>query len=323
MSTTDAARASELPHEAGSLSEILAATHLFVVKIESITASPWEPGPDGLEQQTAWMNLRLEHVLKGRLNLAPGATFTLAAPRRRENALMVSDYHGFWSHAEVAAGQERLVIAGGSGGDPAALMLEPSIRDLPDGALAGDVVAALALERSQAGDLAEGGAKAEAAALVDLSEVDRERARCHGLLGRYLWVRLDPVYAAHEMAIRSAALDIALAADTTPELRAAMVEGLFAATSALPPEPARRAALAGPLFRLLQLPANAISRDRLVQVVLFALVFGQGAQAGQGNEPISAAATIPDEAERSQVIAVLSAMSGERPSALAAWLRQA
>jgi len=303
-----------LPHEPGSNSELLAATHLFVVRVSGAAATPWERGADGLEHQTLRLDLRLGRVLKGRVARALGANFTVVAPREREDAATVSDYHGFWSHAEVEAGEERLVIAEGTGDDPATLMLEPAIRKMADAALVADVIAAQGLEQRYAAALAAGGGEASRAAEAALAQVDHGRAQCQGPLGRYLWARLSPVYAADEAAIRERVLTVALAKDTTPELRAAMVEGLFTATLDLAPEPERRIAVAGPLFRLLELPPGAISRDRLVQAVLFGLVFGTD------HEPISATATVPDARERASVIAALSGMSGDRPMALAHWL---
>jgi len=39
-----------------------------------------------------------------------GCWVDVEAPRKREGAGTVGDYHGFWSHAEVKAGDERLQV---------------------------------------------------------------------------------------------------------------------------------------------------------------------------------------------------------------------
>src|SRR5262245_15832767 len=128
-----------LPHEPGSSAEPLAATHLFTAELLSTSDDPWVRAADGYEHRRLRLGLSLMARLKGRLRLLPGEEFGTEVPHRRENALVVSEYHGFWSHADVVVGGRYLVVAAGDGDDPAALMQEPDIKALLDAALAADV----------------------------------------------------------------------------------------------------------------------------------------------------------------------------------------
>ncbi|MFI5382413.1 MAG: hypothetical protein ACHRHE_24210, partial [Tepidisphaerales bacterium] len=86
-----------LPHEPESSSELLAATHLFTVEILQQSATPWAGAADNLQHRTLSLKLRLLELFKGNVQLKPGDAFDLNVAQRREDALTVSDYHGFWS----------------------------------------------------------------------------------------------------------------------------------------------------------------------------------------------------------------------------------
>src|SRR6185436_11872770 len=116
----------ELPHEADSPAEILAATHLFVVETIGIDrVEPWAEGPDGLQHRYLRLELRLQVPLKGKLAVPPGDKFFVPIEQTREDdGGSVSDYRGFWSHTMVEKGTRYLVMAKGDSVYAAVLMVE-------------------------------------------------------------------------------------------------------------------------------------------------------------------------------------------------------
>src|SRR5881394_2814029 len=74
-----------LPHEAGSPSEVLSASHLFSVEVITLQETPWAMGADGLQHRNLNMDMRLLDVQKGKIDLAPQKNFQLRVDQRRED----------------------------------------------------------------------------------------------------------------------------------------------------------------------------------------------------------------------------------------------
>jgi hypothetical protein len=317
MSTPDSKLQTMLPHESGSAAELLAATHIFEIRATAVQTSEWKRGADGLEHRELIAHLVLGPVLKGDIGLTPGREFILRAPQAREGALTVSDWHGFWSQTELHAGESRIALAESSGSDPAELLVEPAVRELADPALAVDYHAAARLERQYASPLRGDRTAAGSAALALLKQVADGRARYGGALGRYVWARIAPVYAPHQAALQPAVIAIALAPDTSAELRLALVAGLDQETLDQDATPAQRAQLLGSLLRLLLLPQARPMREWLVQTVLHGQVFAEH------GTTIAATRVVPDANVRRQLTAAISDLPEPRAQELARWLETA
>jgi hypothetical protein len=93
-----------LPCEPGSAAELLAATYVFLVEIVSLEATPWALGEDRLEHRRVRLDARVLEVWKGHLDGERGATFPWEVEQEREGEMVVSDYHGMWSHEELVPG---------------------------------------------------------------------------------------------------------------------------------------------------------------------------------------------------------------------------
>jgi hypothetical protein len=297
----------QLPLEPESSSELLAASHLFIVEVLEQSATPWARGADGLEHRVLSIKLRLLEPLKGELQLGAGDAFNLKVAQRRENALDESDYRGFWSHGETKPGERYLVMAKRPDSkDPAVIMQEPSIQSLSPVALVADVKAALAAEQQF------GPAFNDPVAL--LTALHEKRAGTRGSFARYVWARVAPKFAANEDAVRGAALWVIRAKDAHVEIRESLVGSLFEATLALDPTPERTLALLKPYLALLRQPDAAPLHDRLVQVPIHNLIFREG------QAPPAVEAVVPDAAARAAMQATVSRFNSDRAKAVAAWL---
>jgi len=314
MSTSESTLQIVLPHEPGSTAELLAATHIFEIRPTAVETTQWKRGSDGLEHRELIAHLLLGPVFKGDVGLTPGGEFILRAPQVREDALTVSDWHGFWSQTELHVGESRIALAESPGSNPAELLLEPAIRELADATLGVDFTAAAQLESQYARKLRADDAAAGSAALALLKQVADGRARYGGALGRYVWARIAPIYASNEATLQPAVLGIALAADTTSGLRLAMVMGLDQQLLNHESTPAQHAQLLGSLLRLLLLPQARPMREWLVQTVLPGQVFGEH------GATVAAARIVPDAAERRRLTAAISAMPEQRAQDLVRWL---
>jgi hypothetical protein len=301
-----------LPFEPDSRAEVLSATHLFTVEVVTESATPWAAGGDGLEHRLLHLGMRLLAGLKGSLGVRLGEAFDLDVEQRRENALMTSDYHGFWSHEEPKQGARYLVIAQGTGDAPAALLQEPAIRALLDAALAADVEAARAAEAKLGHAPSDAARRKGARDLLDLARDQRSARR--GLFGRYIWARVAPIYPGAEDTLLPAALAALQPKDATIELRDALIYGLYDAVLALGPTPERAVKLARPLLGLLLQPEAAPLLDRMLQVPIYNLVFRPGAA------PLPVATVVPDPADRARMKAIADGFRSQRAHEIRDWL---
>lgn len=309
--------APELPHVPGSSSELLAASHVALVTLTAVGDAPWRPSNDGLEHRQLPLVLRLDRTIKGRLLQPPSTTIQVAVPQRREPGMMVSDFHGFWSHQTPVAGASHLLVAQGASSDLAQLVQEPAISALVDPGLAADADGATALDRQYAAALQPGlpPAGRAAAGVQLLRQVNDHRSRCHGLLGRYVLARIEPLFALNEQAFTNALLFIALQSDTDPSLRESLVYGAYAEMLQLGLTAERRRLLLRPLFELLLVPTAAPMIDRLLQVPIHNLLFEPEPA------PLRVDEVLADASLRARLETVIGGQTGEKARKVGAWVK--
>ena len=310
-----------LPFEPGSLAELLSSSHLFTVEILSAQPTPWATGADGLEHRSIALSLRTLALLKGRLTVPAGETFSVTVPQRRENALVGSDYHGLWSHAspEPAPGVKYLVVATAADAAPAApssLLLEPACKMLHPADLASDVALAEQGEQHFQGALRAGGADAELnAASALLHFAGGQAAAAREPFSRYLWERIQPSVLRHAPGVRPALLTLLSGPATSPALRLTLLVGLERVLPDVQASDPRFLRDAGhTLATLLLEPAAKETHQRILTVSLFHLVFPD-----EVNAQVAAADVLPDAAERGRVADVLRASRDARAQKLLAW----
>ncbi|HMC10394.1 MAG TPA: hypothetical protein VKH44_03855 [Pirellulaceae bacterium] len=308
--------AAALPHEPASSAEILAASHIFVVEMVSQTATEWaRPTEDALQQRRLVMKIRLVESLKGMLKAKHGEVVEVNVEQAREDKFTVSDFHGFWSHTELKTGTKYLVLAEGQSEDLAVLMQEPAIKAVLDGALASDVKAATAAEQQFGPSLTgNDAARRRDAALQMLALAKEQRAKLHGLFGRYLWARVGPVYRDALDALLPPALEIVQARDATLQLREALIYGLYDTFLSIAPMPPKSLELLRPLLGLLTQPEAAPLGDRLIQVPIYNLIFRPG------KTPPSAASVLPDPAARTRILDALGTHKSAKAAEVRSWL---
>lgn len=281
-----------------------------------MTPTPWVREPDGLERRSLSLRFRLLHNLKGRLRVAPGSVFEIKVPQERENALTVSDYHGFWSHNEPRQGQHYLVVSNGSGEDPAPLLEEPAIQDLADARLANDVRLADAAEERWGSALRpETPAHQRRRAAAELLQYAYEnRAAAQRLFAGYVWARVRHVYATAPEALSTQVFAIVSAADASIPLRQALINGSYEELIARRPAPEDVRKMLRVLLGLLQQKEAAPLFDRLLQSQIYNLLFQFG---GAEARP---ADVVPDAADRAHMIAVIGRFTSQRAGEVRKWL---
>jgi hypothetical protein len=304
-----------LPLELGSPALILSASHLFVIEVVKMSATPWAAGGDGLEHRSLHLDLRLVENLKGVL-ARNGDAVSVDLPQRRESALMVSDYHGFWSHTDVEKGASYLVAADGGGGGLQELLREPSIQALYPAALAADVRLAITAERQFGSTLrsAAGGGDRLTAARGLLKFTHERRTAVHELFSQYMWVRISPVYRVAEESIEPAVLEMIETSDSAIPLREALVYGAYDEVLSLGPTPPRSGRLLRALLELLLQPQASAMFDRMLQAPIYNLAFQPG------RPPLPAGDVITSAADRNRMAAVAAGLPSARAKAVAAWL---
>lgn len=306
-----------LPHEPGSSSEILAATHVFLVEVEAMTASPWAVEADGLEHRNLNLTLRLVDLYKGNLDVEKGKTFPATVPQARESEFVVSDYHGIWSHESPEPKTRYLVVAEGQTRAPAALLTEETVKRLLPGDRAGDLPLAIAAEaafvagkKSGTGDAAE-----LAAARALLEHADDVRAKAQDVYGRYLVARLRPVFLSSNDRPVTPLLDLVTDDDATLPLRTELSDGLYELTLALEPNPdLSRKVVRGLLTLLLDDAAKSL-RPRLVNAQLHSLVFDP-----EDHPKLRGDDVVKSASEREKLTKILGEVRSDRANKLAAWL---
>jgi hypothetical protein len=318
------AQPASLPHEPASTSELLSATHLFTVTLDSVKPTPWKLEADGLEHRRLSISAKLLQIFKGALAQPPGATFSVDLAQRRESEGSVSDYMGLWSHArpEPDVRVSYLLVsraATGAPADAAALMQEGACKAVLPASRSADVTAAQQGERvyeeARREQRAAQRPEPEAAAARALLAFARQHAAALGEpFARYVWARVQPSV----VGAKARPLDELLAAATAPgsgfALRFEIVAGLDRVVSALAgdPEVVRRIARAH--AALLADDTVRQIHPRLVDVSLYNLIFAGDARRFPARE------VFPDASERARLAKLLGAFSSDRARKLASWL---
>jgi hypothetical protein len=309
------AAGAELPVEASSTSEILAATHLFSVRLKAVSPRPWIAGADGLERRQLDLTLILEEPLKGRLITRAGERVQAQVEQVREGENQVSDSHGPWSDRNFAVGDGLLISASGEETSPVKLLQPPTLRAIYDIALAADVRGAkLAEARLAPGMRSRSRVEQTRRARELLARAGDPRSSFGELYGDYVWARLRAVYAANEAALAPAVAEIAVAPRLRPGLRQALVSGAYAAVLDLGWTPQRARTLVTPLLRYLPSSESLPLREWLVGAPLYNLIFPPGVP------PLEATSVISSTAERKRVAAAVASVSSDRAARLSRWL---
>jgi len=300
-----------LPHEAGSPSEVLGASHLFSVEVITLEETPWAKGTDGLEHRALNMEMRLLDVQKGTVALAPQKTFRLRVEQRREDEFLQLSFQGLWSHATPAVGTRYLVFSEGASTDPAELMNEKLCKRLLDSGYAADVRLATQGERifRQAQG---GGAQNAAKGLLDFAQQNRAKAR--DVFGRFMWARVGPAFNETEGRSLPEMLQILRAPDTTRELRSALAAELYAGVLLFEPTNDAYRKLTAAFLEMLGQKENGITHGQLAEVYVYGLVFDAE------DQPLLTTKDVP-AAARASALATVSKLSSDRGKRLAAWLR--
>jgi len=304
-----------LPYETASQAELLSSSHLFTVQLDWLDSTSWSMGEDNLEHRQVQFHFRVLEVYKGALRFRAGESFELDVNQERENELFVNDYHGFWSHAEVEAGAQYLVLSRGAGDDPETIMREPSIQALMDAGYATDVAEAQADEK-QFGSLIrteEDPKRRCDFARQLLRRAYDERVTCRGPFGRYVWARVAPVFNYADEDFMKDIFRVVRADDATLELRESLLYGLYEGVLSLGSTRERTESFLRQALQLLLEPNAAPIYDRLIQVPLYNLVFRPDAA------PIPSEEIVPDSRERDQMRSIVSGFTSPKAQELVGW----
>lgn len=243
--------------EPDSASDLLRATHVLVVRVESAQAAPWAPEPAGGVSRTIEVGFVLEEVVKGGPVAAGRARFNATLRQFGTGSSRQAGVAGVWSRQSIEPGARFVVLAASSLNDPARLVEEPACRRA--------LVVAQALTDVHLAAAAEAGP-------IDLAQavaLARPAAPALGFLYTdYLWARF------HQAALFAPAQFDALASlleepQLSYEARASMLARLTVGltTPDRPPEPQiSRYVIA--LFRVLALQQAAPLHDRIVDTDL-------------------------------------------------------
>lgn len=310
-----------LPFEKDSLAEVLSSSHIFGVEILSVADEAWKQEADGLERRTLKIQARLAQVYKGDFQQAPGDTFDLVVRQEREDAMMVTDYHGLWSHVkpEPAAGVRYLAFSKVDTDAPAgaaSLLQQGTCQVLLAPDRAADVVASRLGEKAYrtAQGAATGKPDAELQATrALLAFADARSADAQEPFSRYVFARALPSLLA------GGARDELLALLTKPSASPALKFELLVGLDRVMPELgrdldfARKAGRA--MVAVLLDPGARLTHSRIASVSLFLVVFPD-----EKNPRFTAADLVPDADDRAELQAVLASQPSPRAKQLLSWL---
>lgn len=324
-----APEAGGLPFEPGSASELLFATHLFMVEVMTAAASPWGVA-DGLERRRLDLTLRLLALYKGELRVRPGDAFPLGVEQRRESEYFNFSFHGLWSHVEPPpeVGVRYVVVSQGATDSPAALMQEDACVRLLAPEYESDILLAREAEQlfrgilDAAGRRSGGGSGYEpepepeppAAARALLAFAREHAADCRDLFALYLWARVRPSLPAYAELLLPDALALTASPNATLKFRQTLVASVYEAALEFEPDsPPYRMVLAT-FLALLSQPEASLLREMLVEAQLYNLIFKDQRPRFDSGE------VIPDAAERRAMLGALAPFTTERAQRLKVWL---
>lgn len=163
-----------------SISEVLRASAILLVRITGLQSGPWRPSADGVWQVSeATLTLELENVLKGTLRQQPGASLTLTVSLR--DSLRPQGDPGLWSRQSLAVGGQWVAFCSGPSENAEELLSEEQCETLiPASTALSDVQRAMALERGHS----------SVSRILDVAEKDA--ATLGDVFARYVWAKTLP-----------------------------------------------------------------------------------------------------------------------------------
>jgi hypothetical protein len=308
----------ELPHEPSSPAGLLSASHIFVVEVVGILSggrAPLGGGPGSVE-----MALRLESILKGRLDVGVGTVF-LAAPRPADETGLHRD-DGLAPQVQPWIGGRYVVVARGPG-TARTLVAPRACRAVLPSSCAGDVAAAA---EAQA-------AFADTTRSPTLADADLEACR---ELVRFAELRSNALhrpFAAFLLARLAPPLLRAYRSSPRPPATGPLVAALFALLSAPGLTGELRAHILGGVTRLAaRARSKGLSRD-FGRALLHELIAGRGEPGRlvyesiypilfdvRGRPRLRAWEVMSDPQRRERASQALTKLGGERALRISAWL---
>ena len=231
-------------------SEVLEAGLIVHVRVTAENLSSWQPGDGGHQQRSGTLTVQVVEILKGRLDVQPGASVELQVTERGSGGGLVLDFYGIWAHVTTTPGTELVGFCDGTGTDLAGQLTDEHCNELLTAAtVLADLHLALGLDvrRLTADQL--------------IAEAGRLRSVGGALFARYVWVNVRNAVVAS--ADRFAAL-MRIAEDpttTTAAQEAYLMAGYEDATVTGSWSAESRARLARAMFRAALDPATPELRD--------------------------------------------------------------
>jgi hypothetical protein len=238
------------------LSEVLRVTHLFVILIEDVLAGVWMDAGDGLKKRTTRLRIRLESILKGAIDDAPGDVLPLSVEQRGTGTFRVLDDYGVWSKADLSAGRRLVAFCRGTSKSLVALLQPPQCEQLATETALPDVRASLDLE---ARGLTPPRMLVEAVPLIE---------RHQDVFARYLWSRVR-----HAVLVNGTLFELLCQVverpATSKDARETLVSAVYEDLSLMAaPPPEQMALWARAMLVLLTVPEAEAMHANLAQVYL-------------------------------------------------------
>jgi hypothetical protein len=312
----------ELPREARSSSELLAASHVFTIDVRQVTDKPWMPRPDGWQGRGLDLDIVVREVLKGTLSVAPDRPVRVEVFQRRSPSPF-GEQAPLWSQIEPEAGASYLIIAAGEPDSPLGVLLNEGacLRILPGAASVQVHLARQAeqiFQETRAASPPPGQDSEVLASRALLAFTTAHLAEASDLFGRYLWARIVPSFVRSADRPVGELMALITSPAVAPDLRLELCASLDRVSGPLGSDETYLRTVANGYFRLLLDPGAEALHHRIVQVGLYLLVFPS--EGGPARE--RASVVIPDPAARAQGAAALANHTGERAQALIAWLNE-
>jgi len=116
------------------VSEILQAGLIVHVRIAAEDLSSWEAEDVGYQRRGGTLTVQVVDVLKGRLDVASGATVDLEINERGSASGLVFDFYGIWAHVPTVPGTELVAFCDGTGTDLAEQLTDEHCEQLVEAA---------------------------------------------------------------------------------------------------------------------------------------------------------------------------------------------
>jgi hypothetical protein len=294
-----------MPTVPDSRAEILRATHILVVTIQSADAKPWVPRREPGEERTVSLVVVLDEIVKGKVGQPVGQPIRLEVKQVRVGFAW-GPMPGVWSRTAIEPGTKLVAFAraasedaAGILNDPAAQRLLPANQALVDVHLARDAEAA----------------RLDLVAL--LAKAKPQAASVGFLFAEYLWARHGSAAMAEVREFEPIASFLELPALDRIARTTLLTTMLTAVELSEPPATPQLDRLAIAMFHLLGLAEAKDLHDNLVETYLPNLLDLAG-------HPRLAAQVFHERPEeRKQAAAALRAYRGSAsPAALLAWLNR-